>query len=234
MTEEPTMGKRSLDDMSRGSETHEAPGSSSSSGDDPMEVDERGAAGRGSLLTLLSRPSPFGNEEGALPVGEFEPIPRPPAGVTTSDLPESALSRSRVLVVGAGGLGCEILKDLAMSGIPDVHVIDLDTIDVTNLNRQFLFRQKDVGSSKAIVAANFINERCPWMNVTAHHGMIQDKDPSFYASFNAIISGLDNIEARRWLNATVCGLVEVDEDGDPDPSTIVPIVDGGAYRFLLG
>lgn len=118
-----------------------------------------------------------------------------------------------------------------MSGISDVHVIDLDTIDVTNLNRQFLFRQKDVGSSKATVAAQFINERCPWMKVTPHHGKIQDKDPSFYASFNAIISGLDNVEARRWLNATVCGLVQVDDDGDPDPSTIIPIVDGGTEGF---
>jgi ThiF family len=197
--------------------------------------------GRGSLLTLLSRPSPFSNEEGALPVGEFEPNPNlsdtsavgaaAPTRTTTSDLPPTALSTSKVLVVGAGGLGCEILKDLAMSGIPDVHVIDLDSIDVTNLNRQFLFRQADVGSSKARVAANFINDRCPWMRVTAHHGMIQDKDATFYRSFNVIISGLDNVEARRWLNATVCGLVEVDEDGDPDPSTIIPIVDGGAYQL---
>ena len=69
------------------------------------------------------------------------------------------------------------------------------------------------------------------MNVTAHHGMIQDKDPSFYASFNCIISGLDNVQARRWLNATVCALVDLDEDGDPDPSTIVPIVDGGTEGF---
>lgn len=84
-----------------------------------------------------------------------------------------------------------------------------------------------MGSSKAKVAAEFINTRCPWMKVTPHHGMIQDKDPSFYASFNCIISGLDNIEARRWLNATVVGLVELDEDGDPDPSTIIPIIDGG-------
>lgn len=111
-----------------------------------------------------------------------------------------------------------------MSGISNVHVIDLDSIDITNLNRQFLFRQKDVGGSKAEVAARFINERCPWMKVTPYHGKIQDKDSSFYKSFDCVISGLDNIEARRWLNATICSFVEIDEDGDPDPSTIIPIV----------
>lgn len=186
---------------------------------------------RASLLTLLSRPTPFANETGALPIGEFEPVSFSKF-TTTADLPEgSALSSARVLVVGAGGLGCELLKDLSMSGIRNVDVIDLDTIDVTNLNRQFLFRQKDVGESKAKVAAAYINQRCPWMKVTPHHGMIQDKDPSFYASFNCIISGLDNVQARRWLNATVCGLVQLDENGDPDPSTIVPIVDGGTEGF---
>jgi len=202
------------------------------SNDDTMDVDDNKIPlpsspkltipARGSLFTLLNRSSPFANEEGALPIGEFKPAV--PA--------TSLLSKSKVLVVGAGGLGCELLKDLAMSGIKDVHVIDLDTIDVTNLNRQFLFRQKDVGSSKAKVAAAFINERCPWMTVTPHHGMIQDKDPSFYAGFNVILSGLDNVEARRWLNSTVVGLVKVDEDGDPtDPDTIIPIIDGGTEGF---
>jgi ubiquitin-activating enzyme E1 C len=174
---------------------------------------------RGSLATLLSRSSPFSNESGALPIGEHVPSET------------NTLSGFKVLVVGAGGLGCEILKNLAMSNIPNVDVIDLDSIDVTNLNRQFLFRQKDVGSSKAQVAAKFINERCPWMKVTPHHGMIQDKDLNFYRSFNCIISGLDNVEARRWLNATVCSLVELDEDGDPDPETIIPIVVGGTVGF---
>jgi NEDD8-activating enzyme E1 len=186
---------------------------------------------RGTLLSLLSRPSPFGNETGPLACGEFAPQRHLRYNQPTSDDGIEPLCSVKVLVVGAGGLGCEILKDLAMSGIRNVHVIDLDTIDVTNLNRQFLFRQADVGKSKAETAAAFINKRCPWMNVIAHHGMIQDKPTSFYQSFQCVISGLDNIEARRWLNATIVGLVEFDDDGDMDPSTIIPIIDGGTEAF---
>jgi ubiquitin-activating enzyme E1 C len=154
-----------------------------------------------------------------------------PSNTTSFYEPSAALNESKVLVVGAGGLGCEILKNLALSGVRNVEVIDLDTIDVTNLNRQFLFRQRDVGCSKAVTAAAFINRRCPWMNVTAHRGRIQDKPPSFYGQFRCILSGLDNIEARRWLNATVVGLVETGEDGDVDPETVVPIIDGGTEGF---
>ncbi len=107
----------------------------------------------------------------------------------------------------------------------------MDTIDVTNLNRQFLFRKKDVGKYKSEVAAAFIEDRCPGVKVTAHNCMIQDFDAEFYSEFHVIIAGLDNIEARRWLNALLHSMVEFDSDGKPELATVKPLVDGGTEGF---
>ncbi|ORY07978.1 hypothetical protein K493DRAFT_322235 [Basidiobolus meristosporus CBS 931.73] len=136
------------------------------------------------------------------------------------------LRQCKILVIGAGGLGCEILKNLALSGFSDIHVIDMDTIDVSNLNRQFLFRPSDVGRPKAIVAAEFIMKRVEGVKVTPYFGKIQDKDDEYYSQFQLVICGLDSVEARRWINATLVNMVD-----DEVPESIKPLIDGGTEGF---
>ncbi|KAK9477148.1 hypothetical protein V1514DRAFT_348411 [Lipomyces japonicus] len=127
---------------------------------------------------------------------------------------------------GAGGLGCEILKNLALSGFKDIHVIDMDTIDISNLNRQFLFRSKDVGKPKALVAANFIMNRIKNVKITPYFGKIQDKDEEYYMQFGLVICGLDSVEARRWINATLVNMVD-----HANPESLKPLIDGGTEGF---
>jgi len=155
------------------------------------------------------------------------PGPRTDPDFMPGDRVKSFLrDQCKILVIGAGGLGCEILANLALSGFKDIHVIDMDTIDISNLNRQFLFRPKDVGQPKATVAAEYIMKRVPGVKVTPYYGKIQDKNDDYYLQFNIVICGLDSVEARRWINATLVNLV------DPEnPESLKPLIDGGTEGF---
>ncbi|KAL7439485.1 hypothetical protein ACHAXH_004343 [Discostella pseudostelligera] len=81
----------------------------------------------------------------------------------------------RILLVGSGGIGCELLKNLALSGFRHVEVIDLDTIDVSNLNRQFLFRSQHVGMPKCVVASEAALKMVPPLN-HLHNSLPQADD----------------------------------------------------------
>lgn len=113
-----------------------------------------------------------------------------------------SLSTCKVLVVGAGGIGCELLKNLVLTGFKNIEVIDLDTIDVSNLNRQFLFQKKHVGKSKAQVAKDSALQFCPTANITAYHDSIMNPDYNveFFRKFMLVMNALDNRAARNHVN----------------------------------
>jgi len=156
----------------------------------------------------------------------------PPSFQPSPDLLPFLMENIKILVIGAGGLGCELLKNLALMGFRNIDLIDMDTIDLSNLNRQFLFRQSDVGKSKAEVAAESVNRRIPGCRVVPHNCKIQDFDASFYSKFHLVVCGLDSVVARRWINGMLLSLLDWDEDtGELDKSTIVPLIDGGTEGF---
>lgn len=184
--------------------------------DESMEVDDETRAKWVHILRLLTRGGPLAHPE-------FEP-----SAETLTFIRDTC----RILVVGAGGLGCELLKDLALMGFWRVDVIDMDTIDLSNLNRQFLFRPHDVGKSKAEVAAAFIEKRVPGAKVTPHFSRIQEFGPDFYSKFHVVVCGLDAIVPRRWINGMLISLLRYDPDtGELDPTSVIPLVDGGTEGF---
>lgn len=124
------------------------------------------------------------------------------ASITEKTVGVSPAGR-KILAVGAGGIGCELVKNLVLSGFSDVTMIDLDTIDYSNLNRQFLFRAKHVGRSKAEVAREAVLEfpHDP-MEIQAEHGDIKSSkyNLEFFQGFDIVLNGLDNVDARRHVN----------------------------------
>lgn len=130
----------------------------------------------------------------------------------------------KVLVLGAGGLGCEILKNLVMCQVSSIVIIDMDTIELTNLNRQFLFSDKDIGKPKAAVAVSYIHKRFPRTNITLQ-SIVQDLttlDLEFYSKFDFIISGLDAIQPRRFVNEMIIKIAQTTSF-----EKLIPFIDGG-------
>ncbi|CAF1860327.1 unnamed protein product [Brassica oleracea] len=134
---------------------------------------------------------------------------------------QSAIQGAKVLMVGAGGIGCELLKTLALSGFHDIHIIDMDTIEVSNLNRQFLFRRSHVGQSKAKVARDAVLRFRPHINIRSYHANVKNPefDVDFFKQFDVVLNGLDNLDARRHVNR-LCLAADV------------PLVESGTTGFL--
>lgn len=114
---------------------------------------------------------------------------------------QERLSAARVLVVGAGALGNEVLKNLALLGVRNILVIDLDRVERTNLSRSVLFRESDEGAPKAEAAARALNDLNPEVRVQALTGNVMaDLGLETIAAMDLVFGCLDNREARLWLN----------------------------------
>jgi len=125
------------------------------------------------------------------------------------------------LVVGAGGIGCELLKNLVLSGFRDIEIIDLDTIDLSNLNRQFLFQKKHIGLPKSQVAKESAARFNPDAKIVSHFGNIKDArfGPDFFRKFDIVMNALDNLDARRHVNRLCI-------------STDRPLIESGTAGYL--
>ncbi|KAJ3054414.1 SPS-sensor component ptr3 [Rhizophlyctis rosea] len=125
---------------------------------------------------------------------------------------QNTIANARQFLVGAGAIGCEMLKNWAMMGLgsgPEgqIYVTDMDTIEKSNLNRQFLFRPKDIGQLKSETAAMAVTAMNPDLagKITSFQERVGPEtenvfDDKFWEALSGVTNALDNVEARKYVD----------------------------------
>lgn len=124
---------------------------------------------------------------------------------------QKKLGASKYFIVGSGALGCEYIKNFSMLGMctkahnGQLFITDMDTIEKSNLNRQFLFRPHDVQHNKSIVAAKAAQKMNPDINVTPHTNRVCTEteevyDDAFFENLDGVCNALDNVDARVYMD----------------------------------
>lgn len=124
---------------------------------------------------------------------------------------QERLAAAKVFLVGAGALGCELLKNFALMGVGTkraggrVTVTDMDHIEKSNLNRQFLFRPWDIGRAKSTTAADAVAKMNPELSVLAQENRVGPETESvytdeFFEELTVVVNALDNVEARTYVD----------------------------------
>ena len=118
-------------------------------------------------------------------------------GVTAQD----KLLQAKVLVIGAGGLGCPALQYLAAAGIGTIGIVDDDVVSITNLHRQVLYNMNDIGLSKAEVAAQKLKALNDEINIISYNERLSNKNAlDIISVFDLVIDGTDNFSSRYMIN----------------------------------
>ncbi|WP_299289579.1 HesA/MoeB/ThiF family protein [uncultured Mucilaginibacter sp.] len=120
---------------------------------------------------------------------------------------QQKLKAAKVLMVGAGGLGCPVLQYLVAAGVGEIGIVDDDLVDESNLHRQILYSLADVGKSKAVVAAEKLKMMNPYIEITAFQERISTENAEkLIRIYDLIIDGSDNFPTRYLVNDTCVAL----------------------------
>ena len=142
--------------------------------------------------------------------------------ITLSEIGEAGqqkLQEAKILVVGCGGLGSPIAVYLGASGIGKLHLIDFDTVDISNLHRQVFYSLKDIGKLKSECLSNFIQQRSPFTEVSfSREAITKENAIELISEYDVIIDGTDSLPTKYLLN-DVCVILEK------------PLVYGSLYKF---
>ena len=132
---------------------------------------------------------------------------------------QQKLRDARVLVIGAGGLGCPALTYLAAAGVGTLGIIDFDRVEISNLHRQILFTVADVGRPKAEVAAERLRLLNPYIHVNTYlEGLNRENALSIIGTYDLVVDGSDNFPTRYLVN-DACVILDK------------PLVFGSIYKF---
>jgi adenylyltransferase/sulfurtransferase len=146
------------------------------------------------------------------------------------------IMESSVLIIGAGGLGSPIAVYLALAGIGRIGIVDFDTVDISNLQRQILHQNDDIGKSKALSAKETINAYNPDVQVVTYEAPITSENAmEIIKPWDYVINGADNFAARYLVNDTCYFLKKPLVDGSIllfDGQVTVYLPDQGCYRCL--
>ncbi|CAM3902941.1 HesA/MoeB/ThiF family protein [Flavobacterium sinopsychrotolerans] len=119
------------------------------------------------------------------------------------DSGQEKLKKAKILVIGAGGLGCPILQYIATAGIGTIGIVDFDKIELHNLHRQILYTEEHVGQSKAITAKSVLETLNPLIDIIAfEEKLTMENATQIILNFDVVVDGSDNFATRYLVNDT--------------------------------
>jgi molybdopterin/thiamine biosynthesis adenylyltransferase len=132
---------------------------------------------------------------------------------------QEKFKNAKVLVIGAGGLGCPVLQYLSAAGIGTIGIVDFDTVELHNLHRQILYTAADIGKSKAMIAADKLKQQNPHIIIHEHNLLLNEENATgLIEQYDLVVDGSDNFETRYLVNDTC---VQLDK----------PLVYGSILKF---